>query len=166
YYATRRQGPVLQQLEHPVSADVSVNDCFRPVSRFFDRIARPEQLLTALPEAMRVLTDPVETGTVTIALPQDIQAHAYDFPANLFQKSIWRVERRLPDPRRLEESVGLLKEAQRPVIMAGGGIHYSEAWQELQDYAEALGIPVAETVAGKGAWGDASPVGVGGLVRG
>src|SRR5207237_10306216 len=89
YYATRRQGPVLQQLEHPVSADVTVNDCFRPVSRFFDRISRPEQLLTALPEAMRVLTDPVETGTVTIALPQDIQAHAYDFPANLFQKRIW-----------------------------------------------------------------------------
>jgi 3D-(3,5/4)-trihydroxycyclohexane-1,2-dione acylhydrolase (decyclizing) len=127
YYATRRQGPVLQQLEHPVSADVSVNDCFRPVSRFFDRISRPEQLLTALPEAMRVLTDPVETGTVTIALPQDIQAHAYDYPANLFQKRIWRVERRLPDPRRVEEAVGLLKEARQPVIIAGGGIHYSEA---------------------------------------
>ena len=162
YYATRRQGPVLQQLEHPVSADVSVNDCFRPVSRFFDRISRPEQLLTALPEAMRVLTDPVETGTVTIALPQDIQAHAYDFPANLFQKRIWRVERRLPDPRRLEEVVGLLKEAQRPVIIAGGGIHYSEAWQELQDFAEALGIPVAETFAGKGALRNASPMALGG----
>ena len=88
YYATRHQGPVLQQLEHPVSADVSVNDCFRPVSRFFDRITRPEQLLTALPEAMRVLTDPVETGTVTIALPQDIQAHAFDYPANFFARHI------------------------------------------------------------------------------
>jgi 3D-(3,5/4)-trihydroxycyclohexane-1,2-dione acylhydrolase (decyclizing) len=162
YYATRRQGPVLQQLEHPVSGDVSVNDCFRPVSRFFDRISRPEQLLTALPEAMRVLTDPVETGTVTIALPQDIQAYAYDYPANLFQKRIWRVERRLPDPRRIEEAVGLLKEAQRPVIIAGGGIHYSEAWQELQDFAEALGIPVAETFAGKGALRNASPMTLGG----
>src|SRR5437879_4158351 len=105
YYATRHQGPVLQQLEHPISGDVSVNDCFRPVSRFFDRISRPEQLLTSLPEAMRVLTDPVETGAVVLALPQDIQAHAYDFPANLFQKRIWRVERRLPDPRRIEEAV-------------------------------------------------------------
>jgi 3D-(3,5/4)-trihydroxycyclohexane-1,2-dione acylhydrolase (decyclizing) len=162
YYATRRQGPVLQQLEHPVSADVSVNDCFRPVSRFFDRISRPEQLLTALPEAMRVLTDPVETGTVTIALPQDIQAHAFDYPANLFQKRIWRVERRLPDPRRIEEAIGLLREAQRPVIIAGGGVHYAEAWQELQDFAEALGIPVAETFAGKGAVRNASPMGLGG----
>src|SRR5207249_110779 len=115
YYATRRQGPVLQQLEHPVSADVSVNDCFRPVSRFFDRISRPEQLLTALPEAMRVLTDPVETGTVTLALPQDIQAHAFDYPTRFFDKRTWRVERRLPDPRRIEEAVALLSECQRPV---------------------------------------------------
>src|SRR5574341_584906 len=105
YYVTRRQGPVLQQLEHPISADVSVNDCFRPVSRFFDRISRPEQLLTALPEAMRVLTDPVETGAVTLALPQDVQAHAYDYPANLFEKRVWRIERRVPDPRRIEEAV-------------------------------------------------------------
>jgi len=126
YYVTRHQGPVLQQLEHPVSADVSVNDCFRPVSRFFDRISRPEQLLTALPEGMRVLTDPVETGTVTIALPQDLQAHAYDYPAHFFDKRTWRVERRLPDPQRVEEAVGLLREAQRPVIIAGGGVHYSE----------------------------------------
>src|SRR6516165_5315638 len=101
YYATRHQGPVLQQLEHPVSADESVNDCFRPIRRFFDRISRPEQLLTALPEAMRVLTDPVETGAVTIALPQDIQAHAYVFPSHFFRKRIWRIERRLPDPGRI-----------------------------------------------------------------
>src|SRR5277367_990677 len=121
YYATRHQGPVLQQLEHPISADVSVNDCFRPVSRFFDRITRPEQLLTALPEAMRVLTDPLETGTVTIALPQDIQAHAFDYPASFFQKRTWRVERRLPDPQRIAEAIALLKAAQRPVILAGGG---------------------------------------------
>src|SRR4051795_4288894 len=96
YYATRRQGPVLQQLEHPVSADVSVNDCFRPVSRFFDRISRPEQLLTALPEAMRVLTDPAETGTVTLSLPQDIQAEAYDYPEAFFRERVWTIERRPP----------------------------------------------------------------------
>src|SRR5438552_4799899 len=101
HYATRHQGPVLQQLEHPISGDVSVNDCFRQVSRFFDRISRPEQLLTALPEAMRVLTDPVETGSVVLALPQDIQSHAYDYPTNLFEKRIWRIERRLPDPQRI-----------------------------------------------------------------
>jgi 3D-(3,5/4)-trihydroxycyclohexane-1,2-dione acylhydrolase (decyclizing) len=162
YYATRHQGPVLQQLEHPVSADVSVNDCFRPVSRFFDRITRPEQLLTALPEAMRVLTDPVETGTVTIALPQDIQAHAFDYPANLFATHIWRVERRVPDPERITEAVTLLKEAQRPVILAGGGVQYSEAWTELQDFAQGLGIPVAETFAGKGALRSASALALGG----
>ena len=98
YYATRHQGPVLQQLEHPVSADLSVNDCFRPVSRFFDRISRPEQLLTALPEAMRVLTDPVDTGAVVVALPQDVQSHAYDYPANFFHEKTWPVERRIPDP--------------------------------------------------------------------
>src|SRR4029077_20031686 len=97
YYATRRQGPVLQQLEHPIEADVSVNDCFRPVSRFFDRISRPEQLLTALPEAMRVLTDPAETGAVTVSLPQDIQCDAFDYPTRFFERRAWRVERRAPD---------------------------------------------------------------------
>src|SRR5262245_36089967 len=162
YYATRHQGPVLQQLEHPVSADVSVNDCFRPVSRFFDRISRPEQLLTALPEAMRVLTDPVETGAVTIALPQDVQAHAYAYPANFFDKRVWRVERRLPDPRRVEEAVGLLHEARRPVLIAGGGVPYAKAWKELQQFAEAFGIPVAETFAGKGALRGASALALGG----
>jgi 3D-(3,5/4)-trihydroxycyclohexane-1,2-dione acylhydrolase (decyclizing) len=162
YYATRHQGPVLQQLEHPVSADVSVNDCFRPVSRFFDRITRPEQLLTALPEAMRVLTDPAETGTVTLALPQDVQAHAYDYPAHFFRKRVWRVERRLPDPRRIEEAAALLREAQRPVILAGGGVHYAEACAELQEFAEAFGIPVGETFAGKGALRNASPLALGG----
>jgi 3D-(3,5/4)-trihydroxycyclohexane-1,2-dione acylhydrolase (decyclizing) len=161
-YATRHQGPVLQQLEHPVSADVSVNDCFRPVSRFFDRISRPEQLLTALPEAMRVLTDPVETGAVVLALPQDIQAHAFDYPVHFFRKRLWRIERRQPDPERIKEAVGLLREAQRPVIIAGGGVLYSQAWQELQDLAEALGIPVAETHAGKGALRGVSPLALGG----
>jgi 3D-(3,5/4)-trihydroxycyclohexane-1,2-dione acylhydrolase (decyclizing) len=151
YYATRHQGPVLQQLEHPISADVSVNDAFRPLSRFFDRISRPEQLLTALPEAMRVLTDPAETGAVTLALPQDVQAHAYDYPAHFFEKRTWRIERRLPDPRRIAEAVALLQAARRPAIIAGGGAHYSEAWEELQEFAAAFGIPVGETMGGKGA---------------
>jgi 3D-(3,5/4)-trihydroxycyclohexane-1,2-dione acylhydrolase (decyclizing) len=163
YYATRHQGPVLQQLEHPISADVSVNDCFRPVSCFFDRISRPEQLLTALPEAMRVLTDPVETGAVTLALPQDVQAHAYDYPANLFEKRIWRIERRIPDPQRIKEAVGMLLESKRPLIVAGGGVHYAQAWDELKAFSEAFGIPVCETFGGKGAIRNASPLQLGGF---
>ena len=163
YYATRYQGPVLQQLEHPISADVSVNDCFRPVSRFFDRITRPEQLLTALPEAMRVLTDPAETGAVTLALPQDIQQHAYDYPVQLFQKRTWRIERRLPDPQRIKEAVGLLLEAKRPMIVAGGGVHYSQAWGDLQAFVETFGIPVGETFGGKGSLRKATPLNLGGF---
>ena len=151
YYVTRHQGPVLQQLEHPISADLSVNDCLRPVSRFFDRISRPEQLLTALPEAMRVLTDPVETGAVTLSVPQDIQAHAYDYPAHFFAPRTWSIERPLPQPQRIAEAVRLLAQAQRPVIIAGGGVHYAEAWSALQAFAETFGIPVGETFAGKGA---------------
>jgi 3D-(3,5/4)-trihydroxycyclohexane-1,2-dione acylhydrolase (decyclizing) len=151
YYATRYQGPVLQQLEHPVSADVSVNDCFRPVSRFFDRIIRPEQLLTALPEAMRVLTDPAETGAVTVCLPQDVQAHAYDYPAHFFEKRVWRVERRPPTAQRIAEAVAMLRAARRPVLIAGGGVHYAEAWEDLKAFSEQFGIPVAETFGGKGA---------------
>ncbi len=151
YYATRYQGPVLQQLEHPISADVSVNDCFRPVSRFFDRITRPEQLLVALPEAMRVLTDPAETGAVTLSLPQDVQAHAFDYPVQLFEPRVWRVDRKLPDPRRISEAIALLNQSRRPVIIAGGGVHYSEAWDEIQEFSERFGIPVGETFGGKGA---------------
>lgn len=162
YYATRHQGPVLQQLEHPISADVSVNDCFRPVSRFFDRISRPEQLLTALPEAMRVLTDPAETGAVTLALPQDVQAHAYDYPAHFFERRVWRVERRLPDPQRIQEAVALLREATRPMIIAGGGVRYSAAEAELERFSEQFGIPVGETAAGKGSIRNGSPLLLGG----
>ncbi|MCI0461877.1 MAG: thiamine pyrophosphate-dependent enzyme, partial [Gemmataceae bacterium] len=145
-----------------VSADVSVNDCFRPVSRFFDRISRPEQLLTALPEAMRMLTDPAETGSVTLALPQDVQAHAYDYPAHFFQRRVWRVERRIPEPQRIQEAVALLQEAERPMIIAGGGVHYSEAWTELKTLAETLGIPVGETLGGKGALRAESALALGG----
>ena len=163
YYATRHQGTVLQQLEHPISADISVNDCFRPVSRFFDRISRPEQLLTALPEAMRVLTDPAQTGAVTLALPQDVQAHAYDYPARLFDERIWAVERRPAEQRRIQEAVALLRAAARPLIIAGGGVHYSEAWEELEAFSEGLGIPVGETFAGKGAMRNSTPRVLGGL---
>ena len=151
YYATRHQGPVLQQLEHPAEADVSVNDCFRPVSRFFDRITRPEQLLTALPQALRVLTDPAETGAVTLSLPQDVQAHAYDYPSHFFAERTWRIERRPPSAERIAEAVALLKQARRPLIIAGGGVHYSAAWDALHAVATSFGIPVSETHAGKGA---------------
>jgi 3D-(3,5/4)-trihydroxycyclohexane-1,2-dione acylhydrolase (decyclizing) len=162
YYVTRHQGVVLQQLEHPISADVSVNDAFRPLSRFFDRISRPEQLLTALPEAMRVLTDPAETGAVTVALPQDLQSHAYDFPAHFFEPRTWHIDRRPPEQSRIAEAVALLKAAKRPAIIAGGGVMYSEAWDELQAFAETLGIPVTETSAGKGALRGAFDLSLGG----
>jgi 3D-(3,5/4)-trihydroxycyclohexane-1,2-dione acylhydrolase (decyclizing) len=161
-YATRYQGPVLQQLEHPISGDVSVNDCFRPVSRFFDRISRPEQLLTALPEAMRVLTDPADTGAVTLALPQDIQAHAYEYPRRLFAPRTWSVERRLPNPQRIAEAIAMIKAAERPMIIAGGGVIYSEAEQELLAVAQKFGIPVGETFAGKGAMPEEMPLRLGG----
>ncbi len=163
YYAKRFQGPVLQQLEHPVSSDVSVNDCFRPVSRFFDRISRPEQLLTALPEAMRVLTDPVDTGAVTISLPQDVQAEAYDFPAELFDERTWIIERRSPDDAVIEDLVGLLRTAKRPLVVAGGGVIYSEASAELEEFAESFGIPVGETFAGHGAMRNDSGLALGGI---
>src|SRR3954447_2938408 len=150
-YATRRQGPVLQQLQHPVEADVSVNDAFRPVSRFFDRISRPEQLLTALPAAMRVLVDPVDTGAVVLALPQDVQSQASDWPVALFAERDWIVRRPLPDEQEIDAVVRLLADAQRPLIIAGGGVHHSDATAQLEALAEVAGIPVAETFAGKGA---------------
>jgi 3D-(3,5/4)-trihydroxycyclohexane-1,2-dione acylhydrolase (decyclizing) len=150
-YATRRQGPVLQQLQHPTEADTSVNDAFRPLARFFDRITRPEQLLTALPQAMRVLTDPVDTGAVVLALPQDIQSHAYDYPAELFAERDWTIRRPPPDPAEVEAVAQLLATAERPLIIAGGGVVYSGATPELEALAAAAGIPVAETFAGKGA---------------
>ena len=150
-YATRRQGPVLQQLQHRSEADVSVNDAFRPVARFFDRISRPEQLLKALPDAMRVLTDPVETGAVVLALPQDIQSHAYDFPLGFFEERTWRIRRLAPDPYDVDQIASLLMRAERPLIIAGGGAIYSGATAELERLASLGGIPVAETFSGKGA---------------
>jgi 3D-(3,5/4)-trihydroxycyclohexane-1,2-dione acylhydrolase (decyclizing) len=150
-YATRRQGPVLQQLQHPVEADTSVNDALRPVSRFFDRISRPEALLTALPAAMRVLTDPAATGAVVLSLPQDVQSHAYDWPAELFAERDWVIRRPMPDPSEVDAVARLMAAAERPLIIAGGGVIYSGATAELGDLAAAAGIPVAETFAGKGA---------------
>jgi 3D-(3,5/4)-trihydroxycyclohexane-1,2-dione acylhydrolase (decyclizing) len=150
-YATRRQGPVLQQLEHATEGDLSVNDCFRPVARFFDRITRPEQLLTALPEAMRVLTSPVEAGAVVIALPQDVQTEAYDFPAGFFTPREWSIDRPAPHPDAVAAVAELIAAAEQPLIIAGGGVLYSEAEAELAAFADQVGIPVVETFAGKGA---------------
>jgi 3D-(3,5/4)-trihydroxycyclohexane-1,2-dione acylhydrolase (decyclizing) len=150
-FATRLQGPVLQQLEAPVSADLTVNDCLRPVSRFFDRIARPEQLLTALPAAMRTLVDPVEAGAVTIALHQDVLGFAHDWPIELFAERTWRVLRPPPEEAQLERALAVLRSADRPLLIAGGGVHYSEATGELAALVREHGIPVCETSAGKGA---------------
>ncbi|GAA2857098.1 3D-(3,5/4)-trihydroxycyclohexane-1,2-dione acylhydrolase (decyclizing) [Streptosporangium fragile] len=150
-FATRVANPVLQELEDPRSLDVSVNDCLRPVSRYFDRINRPEQLPSALLAAMRVLTDPAETGAVTLALPQDVQAEAHDWPEELFGRRVWHVARPVPEPAALERAVRLLRESRRPLIVAGGGVKYSDACAELLRFAERHGIPVAETQAGKGA---------------
>ncbi len=149
-FATRVANPVLQELEDPRSYDVSVNDAFRPVSRFWDRINRPEQLPSALLAAMRVLTDPAETGAVTLALPQDVQAEAHDWPDELFAKRVWHIPRPVPEPAALDRAVELLRGAERPLIVAGGGVIYSRATEELRALAEATGIPVAETQAGKG----------------
>ena len=158
YYATRFQGQVLQDIEHPISMDMSVTDCFRVVSQFFDRITRPEQILYALPEAMRVMTDPVDAGPATIALPQDIQSVAFDYPLNFFQKKVWRIERRQPNERRIEEAIALLRRAKRPYILAGGGVHYAKAWEELRRFSDAFGIPVGETHSGRGALREESPL--------
>lgn len=149
-FARRNVAPVLQQLESPSSQDISVNDCFKPVSRYWDRINRAEQLITSLPEVMRVLTSPADTGAVTLALPQDVQAEAYDFPADLFRKRIWKIARPRPDVSLLKDAVNLIRTAEKPLIISGGGVIYSEATGILKKLVEKTGIPVAETFAGKG----------------
>ncbi|MEU4534977.1 3D-(3,5/4)-trihydroxycyclohexane-1,2-dione acylhydrolase (decyclizing) [Streptosporangium sp. NPDC023825] len=149
-FATRAADPVLQQLEDPRFPDVTVNDALRPVSRFFDRINRPEQLLAALPAAMRVLADPAETGAVTLALPQDVQAEAYDWPEELFARRVWHVARPVPEPAALARAAELVRRSRRPLIVAGGGVVYSEAWETLAAFAADHGVPVGETQAGKG----------------
>jgi 3D-(3,5/4)-trihydroxycyclohexane-1,2-dione acylhydrolase (decyclizing) len=163
-FANRRQGPVMQALDHRMQGDWSVNDCFRPVSAFFDRIARPEQLLSALPQAMRVLLDPIETGAVTLALHQDVQGEAYDFPQAFFEPRVWHVARRPPAAEEIAAAADLIRGARRPFLIAGGGIHYSRAEHELRVFAERHNVPVGETPAGKGAAGD-SPLGLGGVGR-
>jgi 3D-(3,5/4)-trihydroxycyclohexane-1,2-dione acylhydrolase (decyclizing) len=150
-FARRNVAPVLQQLESSSSQDISVNDCFKPVSRYWDRIQRPEQLLTALPEAMRVLTSPVETGTVTLSLPQDVQTEAFEYPEEFFQKRIWVIARNRSDQTLSKKAVEWIRAAKKPLIIAGGGVLYSEASGALAKFAEATGIPVSETQGGKGA---------------
>src|SRR6204780_5256518 len=149
-FATRVADPVLQQLEQPGAQDISVNDAFRPVSRFWDRINRPEQLPSALLAAMRVLTAPAETGAVTLALPQDVQAEAYDWPAELFRERVWHIPRTPPDPAAVTRAAEVIRSAQRPLIVAGGGVLDSEATHALHEFAETFGIPVGQTQAGKG----------------
>jgi 3D-(3,5/4)-trihydroxycyclohexane-1,2-dione acylhydrolase (decyclizing) len=149
-FAHRKAAPVLQQLESSMSQDISVNDCFKPVSKYWDRINRPEQLITSLPEVMRVLTSPSDTGAVTLALPQDVQTEAFDFPEELFRKRIWRIARPRPDTRLLKEAAAIIRSSKKPVIIAGGGVIYSQATETLREFCEKTGIPVAETFAGKG----------------
>lgn len=160
-FANRLPDPVLQQLELPSGPDVTVNDAFRPVSRYFDRIWRPEQLIASLPQAMRVLADPAETGAVTICLPQDVQAQAFDWPVAFFADRTWHIGRPVPQPDALARAVEAIRGAQRPLLVAGGGTIYSGASAALTAFADATGIPVADTQAGKGAiaWDHASAVG-------
>jgi 3D-(3,5/4)-trihydroxycyclohexane-1,2-dione acylhydrolase (decyclizing) len=162
-FAARPADPVLQQLEVPYAGDVSVNDTLRPVSRYFDRVTRPEALIPSALQAMRVLADPVETGAVTLALPQDVQAEAFDWPEEFFAERVWTVRRPGADPTELAEAVRAVRAARRPLIIAGGGVHHSRAETALAEFAEATGIPVASTQAGKGALRYDHPQDVGGI---
>jgi 3D-(3,5/4)-trihydroxycyclohexane-1,2-dione acylhydrolase (decyclizing) len=149
-FASRRPDPVLQQLELPWAGDVSVNECFRPVSRYFDRIWRPEQIVPAALQAMRVLVSQAETGAVTLALPQDVQAEAFEVPSSFLEKRVWSIPRPLPDEPALRRAIELIRAAKRPLVVAGGGVVYSEATDALRAFCERTGIPVGETQAGKG----------------
>ncbi|MFI9805892.1 3D-(3,5/4)-trihydroxycyclohexane-1,2-dione acylhydrolase (decyclizing) [Streptomyces sp. NPDC052301] len=162
-FATRPADPVLQQLEVPYAGDVSVNDTLRPVSRYFDRVTRPEQLIPSALQAVRVLTDPVETGAVTLALPQDVQAEAFDWPEEFFSTRVWTVRRPGADPAELAEAVRVIREARRPLVVAGGGVHHSRAEEALAEFAAATRIPVASTQAGKGSLRHDHPQDVGGV---
>src|SRR5438105_5465827 len=162
-FASRGPDPVLQQLEVPWAGDVSVNDVFRPVSRYFDRILRPEQIVPAALAAMRVLTSPADTGAVTLALPQDVQAEAFEVPDDFLVRRTWHVERRLPDAAAVVRAAELLGAAKRPLIVAGGGVIYAGATDALRKWVDATGIPVAETQAGKGALPFDHPLALGGI---
>ncbi|MCX4880922.1 3D-(3,5/4)-trihydroxycyclohexane-1,2-dione acylhydrolase (decyclizing) [Streptomyces sp. NBC_00847] len=162
-FAARPADPVLQQLEVPYAGDVSVNDSLRPVSKYFDRITRPEALIPSALNAVRVLTDPVETGAVTLALPQDVQAEAYDWPDEFFAERTWAVRRPGADPAELAEAVRVIRAARRPLVVAGGGVHHSRAEEALAEFAGTTGIPVASTQAGKGSLRHDHPQDVGGI---
>lgn len=150
-FARRNVAPVLQQLEMPFSQDISVNDCFKPITRYWDRINRPEQIITSLPEAVRILTSQAETGAVMLSLPQDVQVEAFDYPAAFFDKRVWSISRPRPDEELLRRAVDWIRGSKAPLIVAGGGIIYSEATDVLAQFVERVGIPVADTQAGKGA---------------
>jgi 3D-(3,5/4)-trihydroxycyclohexane-1,2-dione acylhydrolase (decyclizing) len=156
-FANRRPAPVLQQLEHPLSMDVSVNDCFRPVSRYWDRINRPEQLLAALPEAMRVLSDPAAMGAVTLAFPEDVQTEASDYPRHFFERRVWHVGRPRAEASALRAAAGLLRESRRPFVIIGGGVWYSAAEGALRALLDATGLPAGVTQAGKGVLSEDHP---------
>ncbi len=162
-FARRNVAPVLQQLESPSTQDISVNDCFKPVSRYWDRIYRPEQLITALPEVMRVLTSPSDCGAVTLALPQDVQAEAWDYPENLFRKRVWLIRRPEPDTVSFARALEVIRKSRKPFLVAGGGVLFSEASKALEQFCTATGIPVGETQAGKGSLPYDNPQCVGAL---
>lgn len=162
-FATRTPDPVLQQVENPQTLDTSVNDAFRPVCTFFDRINRPEQLFPSLMQAMRTLTDPADTGAVALAMPQDVQAEAYDFPVEMFEKRVWHIRRSPADEASLERAAQMIRSAKRPLLVAGGGVIYSHASEELREFAKVTGIPVSDTQAGKGAINFDHPQSVGGV---
>ncbi|MBR9905577.1 MAG: 3D-(3,5/4)-trihydroxycyclohexane-1,2-dione acylhydrolase (decyclizing), partial [Gammaproteobacteria bacterium] len=162
-FATREPDPVLQQVEHFGDPTITVNDCFRPVSRYFDRINRPEQLLTSLPQAIATLLDPEHCGPATLALPQDVQTFAYDYPVAFFAPRVHRIRRSPPDAYELRQAIAALQQAKSPLIIAGGGVHYAAACDALAEFAKARGIPVAETQAGKGALADSHPCAVGAI---
>jgi 3D-(3,5/4)-trihydroxycyclohexane-1,2-dione acylhydrolase (decyclizing) len=162
-FATRTPHPVLQMLEVPHDATVSVNDCFRPVSKFYERVQRPEQLMPAALEAMRVLSDPAETGAVTLAMPEDVQAEAFDVPDAFLEPRVWTIYRQPPAPEALAKAAELIRAAKRPLIVAGGGVIYSEATETLRDFVDATGIPVGETMAGRGALVSEHPLSLGAI---
>lgn len=162
-FAERIQAPVLQQIEWEHSQDMSANDAFKPVSRYWDRIYRPEQLISALPEAMRVLTSPADTGAVTLCLPQDTQTEAYDYPAEMFEKRVWKIPRNRADSSSMQEAANWIHDSKKPIIVAGGGVHYSEANSALQTFVEKTGIPIGETQAGKGTFNYDHPLNLGAI---
>ncbi|HDR7963784.1 TPA: 3D-(3,5/4)-trihydroxycyclohexane-1,2-dione acylhydrolase (decyclizing) [Bacillus wiedmannii] len=162
-FATRQPDPVLQQIEQTHDLSISTNDAFRAVSKYWDRVNRPEQLMTAMIQAMRVLTNPADTGAVTICLPQDVQGEAWDFPSYFFQKRVHRIERRLPTKASLADAVEMIKRKKKPVMICGGGVRYAEAAEELKQFAETFHIPFGETQAGKSAIESSHPYNLGGI---